>query len=320
MARSEFQIISDFFAPLASAPGAYGLTDDAAVLDIPEAYQLVVTSDTIISGVHFLDDDPPYNVACKALRVNLSDLAAMGATPFGFFLACSFPKSVSEDWIACFAEGLARDASTFGLSLMGGDTTATPGKATFTITALGLVPRGQALCRRGAKAGDQIVVTGSLGDAALGLGALCHKLPFLSPEHTQYLTDRYHFPQPRLRLPESIRPYIRAALDISDGLLQDLGHICALNGLGATIDSTAFPLSSAARACIDRDASFWEYVVSGGDDYELLCAVDPHVSLSESPSDFQWTRIGCFESVPGCRVLGLSEGTCAFEKNGFQHF
>src|SRR5690348_4084861 len=165
----EDRLIATHFKPIARHPGAFGLTDDAAVFTPPKGYGLVVTADAIVGGVHFFADDPPDAVAKKALRVNLSDLAAKGARPAGFLLTLALPKSCGDDWLRAFARGLGADARTFDCPLLGGDTVYTPGPVTISITAFGTVPRGVMLRRAGARAGDRVIVTGTIGDAALGL-------------------------------------------------------------------------------------------------------------------------------------------------------
>lgn len=320
--RSEFQIISDLFAPLArSAEGAYGLKDDAAAIEIPDGRKLVVTADAIVSGVHFLPDDPADLVARKLIRVNLSDLAAMGANPLGFLLTCAFPADVSDHWITRFAAGLAEDVSIFGIPLLGGDTVATPGPASFTITALGTVSAGGILLRSTAMPGDRIVVTGTIGDGALGLLAAKKELgECISQVETAWLADRYRLPQPRLSVPALLGGGVRAAMDISDGLLQDLGHICQLSKVRANVSLGKVPVSGAARACLTVNSAFYDHIMTGGDDYELLLAVDPAFALPPDVGGIPLTVIGCFEEGSGCHVTGISGRTWQVEKTGFKHF
>jgi len=224
---AEFDLIARYFAPLAAgAPGALGLLDDAALVDVSPGHRLVVTVDAVVAGVHFLADDPPDLIARKALRVNLSDLAAMGARPLGYFLAAAFADQ-DEPWLAAFAAGLAEDQASFGVALMGGDTVATPGPLTLAITAIGEVRSGRELRRSAAKAGDLIFVTGTLGDGALGLAALRGALPALSGAQRDFLARRYHLPEPRIDFGRALTEEGLAlcGMDISDGLGADLGHI-----------------------------------------------------------------------------------------------
>ncbi len=263
----EFSVIARHFRPLAG-PGALDLADDAAVLTPPPGRELVLAADAIVAGVHFLPDDPADLVARKLLRTNLSDLAAMGAEPLGYLLTVSVPRGTPEAWFAAFAAGLAHDQAEFGLSLLGGDTTSTPGPVSLSLTILGTVLPGCALRRSGARPGHEIWVSGSIGDGALGL--LAAQGALLDPDG--FLADRYRLPQPRLALGARLHGIASAAMDVSDGLVQDLLHLCRAGGLGAEIVAEAVPLSAAARAAgEDRLAT----CLTGGDDYELLLAVPP---------------------------------------------
>ncbi|MDF2781719.1 MAG: thiL, partial [Geminicoccaceae bacterium] len=266
MALGEFAFIAERLRPLAAgSPGALDLADDAALLDPPAGSELVLTKDAMVAGVHFLPDDPPGDIARKLLRVNLSDLAAMGAAPLGYLLALIRPKATAEDWLAEFCRGLAEDQATFGIGLLGGDTVSTPGPLALSLTALGHVPRGAALRRGGAKPGDDIWASGTLGDAALGLKVLQGELE-AAPAVGAQLVERYRLPQPRLALGQTLRGLASAALDVSDGLLADLGHILETSAVGAEIHAAALPLSPAARAL----PGVREAALAGGDDYELL--------------------------------------------------
>src|SRR5215472_2578795 len=221
----EFERIARFFAPLA-APGALGLTDDVAVIDGPDGEEYVLTTDAIVEGVHFLKDDPPDLVARKLLRVNLSDLAGKGARPIGYLLTTALPKRCGEDWLAAFAAGLAADQATYGIGLLGGDSTATSGPVTLSVTAIGSVARGAGVLRGTARPGDLVFVSGTLGDAALGLRVLRGELSGLDAADRDFLVDRYRLPQPRLELGRRLVGLAQAMTDISDGLVADLGHIC----------------------------------------------------------------------------------------------
>lgn len=273
-ALSEFRLIHRYFAPLARAePGALGLMDDAAVLAIRKGRALVVTTDTIVAGVHYLPEDPPEQVAVKALAVNLSDLAAMGATPCGYTLAATFGPGIDARWIARFAAGLARMQKRFAIPLVGGDTAATPGPTAFTVTALGTVARGRALTRGGAKPGDVIYVSGAIGDGALGLRVAQGKLRALSKSHRAALLKRYREPEPRVALGARLVGVARAAVDVSDGLIADLGHICEASGAAAEIAAARVPLSAAGRAAVRADPKLLAAALTGGDDYELVFTV-----------------------------------------------
>jgi thiamine-monophosphate kinase len=272
---AEDALIARYFKPLATDPGAFGLGDDAAILKA-RGDDLVVTTDAIVEGVHFLPEDPPDSVARKALRVNLSDLAAKGATPAGFVLTLAL-RSADEAWLQPFARGLGEDAAHFTCPLLGGDTVSTPGPLMISITAFGRVPVGKVVHRSGAQPGDRIVVTGTIGDAMLGLdvlrgGAAAAALADDAAAR-QALVHRYRLPQPRNALATAVRDHAHAAMDVSDGLAGDLAKLCAASGVSAAIDIASIPLSVPAAALLARGVAGIEAILSGGDDYEVLCAI-----------------------------------------------
>jgi thiamine-monophosphate kinase len=276
-ASGEDSLIARYFMPLATDPGAFGLTDDAAVLKAL-GQDIIVTTDAIVEGVHFLSDDPPQTIAKKALRVNLSDLAAKGATPAGFVLTLALRK-VDESWLAAFARGLGEDTSAFNCPLLGGDTVSTPGPLTISITAFGRVPEGKMIHRSGARPGDHVVVTGTIGDAALGLDILRKgRVAMALANDTasrDMLVGRYRMPEPRNALASAIRAHAHAAMDVSDGLAGDLAKLCAASTVSATIELAAIPLSKGASTALTAGAASLSEIVSGGDDYEILCTVAP---------------------------------------------
>jgi len=319
----EFERIARFFAPLA-APGALGLTDDVAVIDGPDGEEYVLKTDAIVEGVHFLPDDPPDLVARKLLRVNLSDLAGKGAAPVGYLLMTALPRSRDEDWLAAFAAGLAADQIAYGIGLLGGDSTATEGPATLSATVIGRVARGRAVLRSTAKPGDLVYVSGTLGDAALGLLALRSELPALDSAHRAFLTDRYRLPQPRLRLGQRLVGVAQAMMDISDGLVGDLGHICATSGVSATIEAAALPLSAAAQAVIAAEPERLAAALGGGDDYELLLTVATGraaaIPMLAAETGVPLTRIGRIEAGSGVKVLGADGRVLPVKVAGYRHF
>ena len=279
--------------------------------------QLVLTKDAMVAGVHFLNGDPAGQIAQKLLRVNLSDLAAMGAAPIGYLLALARPRDIEDEWLASFCAGLAADNAEFGISVLGGDTVSTPGPLTLSLTAIGEVPKGEALLRSGARPGDDIWVSGSLGDAALGLAVLQGTLQVTEPVRS-HLIDRYRLPRPRLALGQALRGIAHAAIDVSDGLLADLGHIVETSAVGAKIRIDLLPLSSPDLSGA-QDAA-----LSGGDDYELLFTAAPSQrdaieGLAEK-LDLPITHIGQMRTAPGIRVLDAAGAEVHPERTGWQHF
>ena len=316
----EFALIARHFRPLAG-DGALDLSDDAALLTPPAGQQLVLAADALVEGVHFLPDDPPGMIARKLLRVNLSDLAAMGAAPLGYLMTTAFTRGTPDAWIADFVAGLAEDQQRFGLAVLGGDTVATPGPACFSLTIIGTVPPGKALHRRGARIGDEIWVSGSIGDAALGLRVLQGKLP---GDAEGFLAQRYHLPEPRLALGQALRGVARAAMDVSDGLVQDLGHLCRAAGCGAEISAAALPLSAAASATLARDAAYLPLLLTGGDDYELLFAAAPEdadaVQAAGIKAGVPVARLGRFVAGDGGVVRDGSGAAITLPQGGWSHF
>ena len=279
----------------------WDLADDAAILK-GDGDDLVVTTDAIVEGVHFLSSDPPETVAKKALRVNLSDLAAKGATPAGFVLTLAL-RDADEKWLAPFARGLGDDATGFRCPLLGGDTVSTPGPLMISITAFGRVPPGGMVMRGRAEPGDRIVVSGTIGDAALGLAVFTGKVTVSDAAVRETLLGRYRISQPRIGLAKAVRNYARAAMDVSDGLAGDLAKLCAASGVSAVIDATSVPLSPAARGLMAQSKTNIETVVSGGDDYEILCTIpqDRFDAFAEAARD-----VGVAVSSIGAIVAGTN--------------
>jgi thiamine-monophosphate kinase len=271
----EFELIERYFRPLASDPGAFALADDAAMMRPKAGEDLVLTTDFLGAGVHFFEDDPPESIARKALRVNLSDLAAKGAEPVGYLMALALPSDWSEAWVRHFTSALRADQRLYGISLLGGDTSRAPGGMSITITAIGRLPKGTMVHREGARAGDLLFVSGTVGDGALGLRLRLGSIGRPAPGVARPLLDRYLHPQPRVALAAAIRAHATAALDISDGLVGDFGHLCKASGLTGEIDAASVPLSKAAAALLAEDASVLSTILTGGDDYEILAAIPP---------------------------------------------
>ncbi len=323
----EFELIARYFAPLAAgAPGAFGLTDDVALVDVAADEQLAVKTDAIVAGVHFLPADPPDLIARKLLRVNLSDLAGKGARPLGYLMTCAFPVDLDEVWLAKFVDGLAADQREFGLSLLGGDTTATPGPLTLSATVLGAIGKGRLPWRGAAQAGDAVVVSGTLGDGALGLDVQRREFPELDATDRAYLIDRYRLPRPRLQLGRALveAGLVHAAMDISDGLLADLGHICRTSKLGADVEWPRIPLSEPAAKLVAARPQRRERIVAGGDDYELLLTVaagDVPAALSLAQrAGVALAPIGRMSAGSGVRILDEQGAEIAIGRTGYRHF
>ena len=310
---AEFAMIARHLRPLAG-PAALDLADDAALVDLPPG-QLVIAADALVAGIHFPPDERPDLIARKLLRTNLSDLAAMGATPFGYLTTISVPRTTPDAWYAAFASGLAADQAEFGLRLLGGDTTSTAGPVSLSLTILGIVASGRALRRAGARPGDGLYVSGSIGDGALGLLAVRGEIE----DPDGYLADRYRLPRPRVRLGQALVGVATAAIDVSDGLVQDVGHLCLASGLGAVIETKLLPLSAAARRA-DRLA----LCLTGGDDYELAFSV-PQASAAVLASlatslGVAISRIGRFEAQSGAlRVVDGEGAPMILDAGGWTH-
>lgn len=322
----EFGRISRFFSRLsADAPGAFGLTDDAAVLDLPADQELVVTTDAMVEQVHFLGTDPPADIAAKLLRVNLSDLAAMAARPLAYTLTTVLPARVDDSWLEAFAEGLAADQRQYGLPLVGGDSVSTPGPMVFSVTAFGQVARGRAVRRASPPEASVVFVTGSIGDAALALRTVLGDLALPDSAAQAALLQRLRRPEPRLAFAAHLSAFGGGAIDVSDGLVADLGHLCAASGCAARLNASGVPLSAAARALVQADPTLLEVVLTGGDDYELVFTAPPGlrgaVAEAAAASGTPVTEIGSL--VPGSpgavTVLAADGSAMPLERRGWTH-
>jgi thiamine-monophosphate kinase len=320
----EFERIATFFAPLAAGfPGALGLTDDAAIIRPAEGCELVVTTDTIVAGVHYVGDESADLVAQKLLRVNLSDLAAMGARPLAYTLNVALPSTLEDDWLERFTAGLADDQRRFAITLAGGDSVSTPGPVTLTITAFGEVAAGAALRRSGARVGDLVYVSGTVGDGALGLKVLRGHASGLTQVHKDALIERYRRPQPRVACGPRLVGLAHAAIDVSDGLAADLGHIAETSGVAAIVEASSVPLSTAAAAALELESDLRDAVLGGGDDYELLFTVPPGAAASvaalASELGLPLTAIGRIESGHGVRLTGAGGAEIGLPSRGYTH-
>ena len=328
---SEHDLIARYFAPLArDFPGAYDLKDDAAVIEPPPGTDLVVTMDALVAGVHFFPDDAPADIAWKALAVNVSDLAAKGAAPLAYSLALALPRPLSPAFLAGFAAGLAEAQAAFGIALSGGDTTSARGDAlTIAVTAFGIVPDGRILRRGNARPGDSLYVSGTIGDAGLGLllrGGNADAVVWpIGDEAKQWLVRRYLRPEPRIALAPALLAHASAAMDISDGLVIDCRRLCATSGVAAMIEAEAVPLSTAASAVIQAEPGLLRTALTCGDDYEILFAVpageEAAMRQAAAARGIAVTRIGVFSA--GAPVLTVADKTGAsldLGPGGYDHF
>lgn len=321
---SEFELIRQVFARLATDAAALGLSDDAALIAPRAGEELAVTSDALVAGVHFRETDSPSVAAYRSLGANLSDLAAMGADPLGYTSALSLPDGWTIEWIQEFADGLAEMQRAFGITLLGGDTVRTPGPFSVVITAFGHVPEGAALTRSGAGADDTVWVSGTIGDAALGLMSLQGEITGGDAVDCAPLIARFERPEPRLELGRGLRGIASAAIDVSDGLAADLGHICRASGVGGEIQSALVPLSNSARHLVEANSQYMDAVVSGGDDYELLftapAEMSAEVETRAAAAGTPVTQIGTITRATAVRILDRDGTVLPLETAGFSHF
>jgi len=316
---SEFELIRRYFTRPART-AALGVGDDAALVKPPAGLVLAVTADMLVEGTHFLPGADARRLGHKALAVNLSDLAAMGADPRWFLLAIALPQA-DEAWLAAFSAGLLALADAYAIELIGGDTTRGP--RTIGITAIGTLPPGYALRRDTALAGEDIWLSGSTGDAALGLAHLQHRVQ-LGADAAQACLNRLDAPEPRVALGKKLRGIAGAAIDVSDGLLADLGHVLEQSRVGAEVDFEILPRSAALRSCADH-ALADECLLAGGDDYELVftapAAKRAEIESAGRATSVAVTRIGRIVAGPGpVKLLGAEGRPIDLARPGFDHF
>ncbi len=327
---SEEAIIGEFWAPLAAGfPGAFGLKDDCAALAPEPGCDLIVTTDAVIAGVHFFPGEEAGAIAWKALAVNVSDLVAKGTTPLAYVMSVAFPPAPERAWLAAFAQGLRRAQEAFGASLIGGDTDRTPGPLSVSITAFGSVPTGRMVRRSTAKPGDAVYVSGSIGDATLGLAlrrdpGLAQRCR-LDAAAVAHLDARYRQPKPPVALRAALLSHASAAMDISDGLVKDLERLCRASHTGGEIDAAAVPLSAAARAVLEAGGATLSDLVTGGEDYEVLAAIAPqqakNFEQAAAAAGTPVTRIGfILDGAQGFSVRDGSGRAMAFTRTGWDHF
>jgi thiamine-monophosphate kinase len=323
----ETGIIQRYFAPLAKdTQGAFGLRDDAGLIAPPEGMELVLTTDMIVEGVHYLKNATPQDIAYKALGVNVSDLCAKGADPSVYLLSIALSGTPDPTWLEGLSEGFAEAQTDFHCTLLGGDTVRTSGPLALSITAAGFLPEGAMVHRSGASAGDHVYVTGTIGDAALGLAHLQGAgAEHLSAEQAEFLTRRYWRPRPRMDAISVVRGHATAAMDISDGLVGDFAKLCAASNVGGMLNAADVPLSDAAAHWLEQEPKRLGDVLTGGDDYEVLMSVcEENISAYESDcasSGLQINRIGCIASrSEGFRVLGDDGKALEFQHLSYDHF
>jgi thiamine-monophosphate kinase len=327
--QSEEAIIQRFLAPLAAAfPGAHGLKDDCAVAAPRPGFEFVFKTDAIAEGVHFLPTDAPADIGWKALAVNVSDLAAKGAVPVGYLMSLAFPQAPTAGWMEAFARGLAEAQAAFGIHLMGGDTDRRPGPMSVTPMVIGEVPAGRMVRRASARAGDVILVSGTLGDSTLGLhlvrDAASAQKWRLDERRTRHLTGRFLRPQPRIGLSGPLLEHARAGMDLSDGLMKDLGRMCRASGVGAIVEHTALPVSDAFAAVRQTDPVTAAAALFAGDDYEILTAIPPEnvaaFSSAAAAAGVSVTEIGRFTSSGDVVLRDASGAAMVMSATGWDHF
>lgn len=323
--RGETDLIAHYFAPLASQDASFGLSDDVAFLSPPNGYDLVVTKDLLVADIHFFANDPAKRIAQKALRVNLSDLAAKGAKPYGYLLGLGLPQDWSESWLKDFVDGLKDDQALYDFALFGGDTVKSPDRLTLSVTAFGLVSKGCQIIRRNAQVGDCLYMSGTLGDAALGLLARLGTLPTnLDELHKNDLMERYLLPLPRTELRQCLLDHAHAGMDISDGLLGDAKKMALASETCLHIDVDAVPLSDAVRAALRLEPSLIRSILGGGDDYELLMAIAPDKEAAflkqAQELDQKVTKIGVIEQGAGLQLSSSQGWLDGQDMLSFEHF
>lgn len=327
--EGEEGIVQEFLAPLAAGyPGALGLKDDCATIAVPAGEELVVKTDPVVAGIHFPSGTDPADIGWRALAVNVSDLAAKGARPLAYLMALGLPAAPTRDWLSRFAGGLGEAQRAFGCHLIGGDTDRIEGPVSIAISVFGLVPAGRMVRRGAAEAGDTLLVSGTLGDASLGLQLLkdarARQRWGLAPEEAGELERRFLRPTPRLALGPLLRAGAHAAMDLSDGLVKDLRRMCAASGVGARVEAGRVPLSAPARKVIACEPGMILSALAAGDDYEILAAVPTArvggLTAEAAKAGVPLTTIGEVVRGAGVEVIGLDGRPMALSRTGWDHF
>ena len=321
---SEFEIIQEYFAPLAKNEFSFGLADDVAKYPVDAGDELVFTKDVCVEGVHFFPEDSPEAISRKALRVNLSDLAAKGAQPIGYMIGLGLPEDWKRDWLNRFSYGLQQDQELFGISLFGGDTVRSPNNLFISITAIGKIQRGTICERSTAKVGDLVYVTGTIGDSYLGLAVRKNQIVAKNESDFTYFTNRYLLPEPRMNAISLIQKFANASLDVSDGLVADLKHLCVASGVGAEVNIDLVPISSNAQNLISSGLVNLEKLITGGDDYELLFTVTEseakRLKTVVENDKLRITNIGRITDSNDICILNSEGAKLEISNQGFQHF
>ena len=322
---SEFDLIERLFSPLTSShPGAENLKDDCSTLSISSGCEALYSVDTLVEGIHFFSADPAESVAKKMLRVSLSDIAASGGSPRGYLIALSLPKDVSLEWLEGFSKGLADDQKKFNVVLLGGDTTSTSGPLTLSLTAIGEVPIGQAVRRSKIEVGDDIYVTGTIGDSALALRLINEIGRKEASRRYPKLLERYILPQPRVTLGPLLIGLATSCIDISDGLCADLNQICKASNVSAEIRQAAIPLSLIAEKLVKNNQNHWQVVLGGGDDYELLFTANQSkrkvIKKLGDQVNIPFSRLGSIKTGEGVFVLNELGDLVLVDVPGWKHF
>ena len=320
----EFKKIKKFFSPLAkSRINGTSLDNDAALLELSSLKNLVVTTDTLVEKIHFGLTDNPCLIAKKLMRINLSDLAAMGSSPLAYLLNLALPKKVTDQWLGRFTLGLKEDQKKYNIFLAGGDTVATTGPIVLSLTAFGFNQKGLYHKRSGAKEGDFIFVSGTVGDSALGLISIKKELK-IPKKDREFLIQKYFLPEPRISLGEKLLTIASSAIDVSDGLAQDINHICMSSGIGAQLFFSKLPISSSAKLLLKNYPKFKKKILNGGDDYEIVFTasseLEKKIETLSKKTRIKITKIGVMTRAKRFKILDHQNHEIKIKHLGYQHF
>ena len=320
--RNEFQIISDFFSPLVKEKSSFSLLEDAATLCTGEEDEFVISTDMLVSGIHFLPYDKPQDIACKSIRVNISDVISKGARPKYYFLSIALPNDLGDDWIESFSIGLSHEQKIYDISLMGGDTVSTKGPLTINIVCFGIIKKNKMIKRSGAKAGDNLYVTGEIGSSRVGLEIIEENI-YVNDHHKDYFLNKYRFPSPRHELGPKLVDIASSSIDISDGLISDLNHICKASNVGAKLNYFSIPKSGFIGALSISENKMNDILLNGGDDYEILFTSKTanHEKILNLSKSFgvNITKIGMIEDGKGIEIFDENYQKIDTILDGYKH-